>query len=432
MASPTVERVSLEQIARVAPPSPVCDRRFAENSPVWSLPTRIGFRFFFAYLILFTFHPLYLGVPWVERHVFRLSHVGAAAMNGSGDTTYAYVDTFCALVAACVIAFVWSLLDRKRTNYVRLHQWFRLGVRLALGAAMLLYGAAKVIPSQMPAPYPAALMETYGDSSPMRLLWTFIGASKPYEIFCGASEMLGGILLFVPALATLGSLICIAVLTNVFILNMCYDVPVKIFSFHLLVMAVFLAAPELRNLVNLFLFQRRVELTKPRPLFRRRWLNRTVLGLQLLAGVGLASLFLYGSHQNARELAIKSPYYGVWSVEEYAVDGNVQPATLSEVTRWRRVILDFPQRLTLQFVDAPQQKFLMNLDQYKQSLTLTKLGDDNRKTELAMQHPSNDVLILDGLLDGHRIHAKLHREDERKFLLTSRGFHWINEYPNNR
>lgn len=244
--------------------------------------------------------------------------------------------------------------------------------------------------------------------------------------------MLGGILLFVPALATLGSLICIAVLTNVFMLNMCYDVPVKIFAFQLLVMAWFLAAPELRNLVNLFLFHRRVELARPRPFFQRRWLDRAVLTLQLLAGVGLTSLFLYGSHQNARELATKSPYYGVWSVEEYAVDGNVQPATLSQVTRWRRVILDFPERMTVQFVDATQQKFWLKLDQSKKSFTLTKLGDDTGEIEFALQHPSEDVLILDGPLDGHRIHARLRREDERKFLLTGRGFRWINEYPDNR
>ncbi len=401
-------------------------------APHWSLATRIAFRFFFAYLILFNFHPLYLGVPWVESHVFHLSHVGAAAMNGSGDTTYAYVETFCALVAACVVTLIWSLLDRKRTNYVRLHQWFRLGVRLMLGAAMLLYGAAKVIPSQMPAPYLASLLESYGDSSPMRLLWTFIGASKPYEIFCGASEMLGGILLFVPALVTLGSLICIAVLTNVFILNMCYDVPVKLYSFHLLLMAVFLAAPELRNLMDLFLFKRRVELSKPLPLFRRAWLNRTILALQLLAGVGLATMSLYGAHQHARQLAIKSPYYGAWSVEEYVVDGNVQPLALSEATRWRRVILDNPQRFTLQFVDAPQQKFLLKLDDSKKVFTLTKLGDADWKADLALHHPSNDVLLLDGQIDGHLIHARLHREENRKFLLTSRGFHWINEYPNNR
>ena len=78
------------------------------------------------------------------------------------------------------------------------------------------------------------LLEPYGDSSPMGLLWTFMGASKGYSIFCGGVEMLAAILLFVPGCATLGALVAMGAMANVFMLNMCYDVPVKQYSFHLL------------------------------------------------------------------------------------------------------------------------------------------------------------------------------------------------------
>ena len=46
-----------------------------------------------------------------------------------------------------------------------------------------------------------------------------MAASKPYTIFSGSLEVLGGILLLVPRLADLGALICAAVLSNVFALN---------------------------------------------------------------------------------------------------------------------------------------------------------------------------------------------------------------------
>jgi len=42
-----------------------------------------------------------------------------------------------------------------------------------------------------------------------------------------------------------------------------------------------------------------------------------------------------------------------------------------------------------------------------------------------------DVITLDGKLDGKQIHAKLHHIPEPRFLLNTRGFHWINEYPFN-
>jgi uncharacterized membrane protein YphA (DoxX/SURF4 family) len=87
-----------------------------------------------------------------------------------------------------------------------LHQWFRIGLRLMLGAILISYAMAKVIKLQFPAPYLSRLLSTYGDSTPMSLLWTCMGASKSYTIFAGAIELLGGVLLFIPRLTLLGSL----------------------------------------------------------------------------------------------------------------------------------------------------------------------------------------------------------------------------------
>ena len=99
---------------------------------------------------------------------------------------------------------VWSVADRKRPNYERLYDWFRLYLRMVLAAIMIPYGAAKLFQAQFPAPSLSTLLEPYGDSSPMHLLWTFMGASPSYSFFAGAVEVLGGALLIVPRLTTLG------------------------------------------------------------------------------------------------------------------------------------------------------------------------------------------------------------------------------------
>jgi len=41
-------------------------------------------------------------------------------------------------------------------------------------------------------------------------------------------------------------------------------------------------------------------------------------------------------------------------------------------------------------------------------------------------------MILDGTMDGHAVHMQLQLVDRNKFVLVSRGFHWIQEYPYNR
>ena len=237
----------------------------------WGISTRIAFRFAFTYLALYTlpfpldYFPysdtitrLYTAlwhavVPWVGKHILLLSYDITVFTNGSGDTTYDYVHALCLLTIATIVAIVWSALDRKRLEYSKLYQWLRIFVRFWLASFLLSYGAAKVIPNQMPAPFLSTLLEPYGESSPMTLLWTFMGASKSFQIFTGLAEMLGGILLIIPRTTTLGALISAADMTMVFMLDMSYDIPVKLFSFHLLVISVFLLAPDLERLGQLFI-----------------------------------------------------------------------------------------------------------------------------------------------------------------------------------
>lgn len=54
---------------------------------------------------------------------------------------------------------------------------------------MLIHGFAKVFEGQFPFPPLDALNETYANSSPMGLLWRFMGFSKSYSVFAGIGEL---------------------------------------------------------------------------------------------------------------------------------------------------------------------------------------------------------------------------------------------------
>ena len=212
-------------------------------------------------------------IGWDSRY-FRPTSP-ALIMLGSGDTTWDYVQLFCLLVLSVAATGVWSLLDRKRLNYDRLHLVLRTIVRFWLAYNMIVYGTAKIIPVQMPSPTLERLLEPFGDASPMGLLWTFMGASAGYTMFTRAAELLGGLLLIARRTTLLGALVCCGVMANVVMLNFCYDVPVKLASSHLLVMAIFLIVPDLRRgLGDLFLFQRQPALIEIRPLFTGKVAHR--------------------------------------------------------------------------------------------------------------------------------------------------------------
>jgi hypothetical protein len=446
-----MESLRSSDALRMVPPAATLSPEPSTVEPAWGLGRRVFFRFTFVYFFLFIFpFPLsfipYVGaalqpyqdlwdhlVPWVGKHLF---HVDITVQpNGSGDTTYNYVQLFCFLVIALAAAAVWTLLDRKRANYVPLNEWLRLYVRFSLATAMISYGGYKVIVSQFPGPTLDRLVQPFGDASPMGLLWTFMGASAAYTIFGGASEMLGGLLLTFRRTTLLGALVSIAVLSNIVMLNFAYDVPVKLYSSHLLLMAVFVAAPDLRRLVDFFVLNRRPEPAEIRPLFERRWLHRGALVFRALFVLAYVSFALYQSQQSRKsygDLAPRSPLRGVWNVEEMTVNGQVRPAVFTDATRWRRLVFDHPQNMSIQLMDDSRRRYTLALQPARKAMVLTKRDDPKAKLHFTYQQPEPGLLTMQGTLEGETIQARLRKADTKSFLLTSRGFHWINEYPFNR
>ncbi|HEY4679313.1 MAG TPA: DoxX family protein, partial [Candidatus Angelobacter sp.] len=212
-------------------PAEVLEQESAVPKERWGLLPRIAFRFCVAYFTLFALSNQILGglfpipkidIPelsahwplrhitfWTATHIFRIKHELVYTGSGSGDKTFDWVLAFCLLVMAALITCVWSILDRRRENYVMFHKWFRLAMRFMLASEMFLYGLDKIIPLQMPFPHLTRLLEPYGNFSPMAVLWSSVGASHSYEIFTGCAETLGGILLLTPRTATLGALVCL-------------------------------------------------------------------------------------------------------------------------------------------------------------------------------------------------------------------------------
>src|SRR5262245_58015387 len=286
--------------------------RIESEHGCWKLAPRIAFRFCFLYLGLFflttqilpglfpipkvdvpdlaTLAPIRPIVFWTAAHVFHVSTPLVYRGSGSGDKMFDWVLAFCVLFIAVFATGVWSVLDHKRENYIALHKWFHLFLRFAVGSEMLLYGMMKVVPLQMPFPFLTRLVEPFGNFSPMGVLWYSIGASPGYERFVGSAEMLGGILLFLPLTTTFGALVCLADATQVFMLNMTYDVPVKLFSFHLIVMSLVLLAPELRRIARFFFSNRAISPSTHPQLFRTTRANRVALTVQVVFGLLLIAM----------------------------------------------------------------------------------------------------------------------------------------------
>lgn len=418
---------------------------------------RAAFRFCFVYLGLFCLTTQILGglfpipkvdfpglaalppvrpvVLWTATHIFRMRQPLAYADTGSGDRMFDWMLAFCILVAATLAAGIWQLLDRRRTDYTTLYRWFRLFIRFALASQMFLYGMAKAIPAQMPFPYLVDLVEPYGHKTPMGILWSFVGASPAYETFTGCAEILGGILLLIPRATMLGALVCLADLTQVFVLNMTYDVPVKLFSFHLILLAAFLLAPDWRRLAGFFLTRRGAPPSTEPPLFHTRRANRIAMAVQFLLAFWIAGVDGYTAWNDWHTYGggrPQSPFYGIWNVEKLSMDGQLRPPLATDHERWRRAIFDVPDWMTFQRMDDTLANYGAAIDSSHRTLALSRWRDKKWKANFIWQREAPDRLTLDGDMDGHKIRMELQRMDAGKLPLLSRGFHWVQEHPVNQ
>ncbi len=262
---------------------------------------------------------------------------------GSGDTAHDWIKAAVGFAAAAVLALLWSVV-RRHGAHPALARWLHLGVRWYLGFWMLVYGLIKLYAGQFIYPSLQAMMLPLGDMSPMGLVWDFIGFSKPYEVFSGIGEALGGLLLFARRTSLLGSFVTVAVMTNVVALNWMYDVPVKLFSSHLLLFALALMVPEARRLVRMFLTNRPVP-----PADHTLVANRGLRVALTVFGTAWLALHLYSTHEGnmaAREqrraFLERPPLYGVWLVDGMRIDGvDVEPG---DPRRWELLAIDARER----------------------------------------------------------------------------------------
>ncbi|MGC2696496.1 MAG: DoxX family protein [Candidatus Angelobacter sp.] len=429
-----------------------------ETKP-WSPALRLAFRFSFAYFILYSFSDAIIrgllisphgGVPslgaywplahlttWTAQHVFRIGHPVKYALSGSGDTAFDWVQNFCILVIAIAATAIWSFLDRRREQYVSLHKWFHVFMRFALSSELIAFGANKFFLVQMGFPSLTKLLEPYGNFSLRGVLWSSVGASPAYEVFTGSAELLAGILLIFPRTATLGALVALADMIQVFTLNMTYDVPVKLFSFHLILFSLFLLAPEMRRLVTFFFTDSSTLPSEKVPLFRSVKAMRIAVAAQIIFGLYLLGVNFYANAQYWKFVGpnrLKPSLYGIWNVDRMWIDGVERSPLLTDYDRWRRVIFD--SRISMQFqrMDDAFGAYRSATDDKAKKITLTKFDNTLTKFsnkewigELIFDRPAQDRLMLDGTVGGHKTKMELKLVELDKFMLVNSGFHWINE-----
>lgn len=425
----------------------------ADPAPKWHPAKKVLFRFLFVYFVLYVF-PFPLNVlAWMNKvtelahrwtfevwkavvlafgeHVLRLDREIDAQLYSNSDTTYGYVQLLIISLASLAGCLVWTLLDRKRDAYPALARWLIVGCRYFLALTLLSYGLGKVIKTQFLAPGLDRLLQPFGEFSPMALLWEFMGVSVSYNVFTGIGELACTALLLFRRTTTLGALLTIGVMSNVAMLNFSYDVPVKVFSTHLLLMACALVAADFRRFANVLVLNRPAPAADLSPHFAAPRANRLRLALKtLLVGfvVYHEITFNLGVWREWGEDRPKPPLYGIYDVESFAVDGETLAPLATDPRYWRTVVHDYPGYVAIWLMNGKRTSYTFVPDESSRTIAVGKRKPPESWT-WTYEQPAPGVLKMEGELDGSFISIVMKARDLDDFVLVSRGFHWINERP---
>lgn len=418
-----------------------------DRPQAWSLAKLIGFRFGLIYLVLYGVPGVIVEIPllgplaeayeavWLRVVTLVGSVLGADVpvpqASGSGDQLASYLEIVALVLVAGLGTIVWSLADRKRAAYPRLAELLHIYLRYLLAFTMFMYGSVKVLKSQFPAPTPTRLLTPIGQTSPMGLMWTFMGYSTTYTFFAGLAEIAGGALLLFRRTTALGALVLVGVLGNVVVLNYSYDVPVKLYSTHLLLIAGILLAPHARRMVDFLILNRATHPAElGAPPFASRWRRPLLIGKALVvaAMVLLVGKISIDSYRNHGDGAARIAHHGAYQV--LALERNGAPVAPGDPTAWRQVAIG-NIAFSILSADDTMRRFNVTYLADRQSFHLQDRLDPTAGGELAVS-PGPQGIVLTGELLGERISVRLRRMAESEFVLLDRGFNWVSEAPYNR
>jgi len=276
--------------------------------------------------------PLMAASTWTGIHLFHLSGVAATQHpTDSRDTALGWTALLLVSLTSLLIAMLWSALDANRHHDEKIVVWARYILRIFLSFVMIRYGVGKIFPLQMSRPSLAVLNEPLGQSSPMTLLWTLVGLSPAYQISSGVLEAISGVLLLFKRTALVGALIGFIVMVNVTLLNLCFDVPVKLGALLISFALTVIIAPDVPTLLRFFLKQAKAELFS---LWEPQWRRQSSRNIAWVLQAIYVLCFVYffvpstysAAHQEAANRLAPSSLTGGWRVESAQIFRDAKPS----------------------------------------------------------------------------------------------------------
>jgi len=429
---------------------------YPETKKQWSQFSKIGFRFIFIYFALYIapfawfaelpyldkiseywFSVIEWIVSFANNKLFHLREK-LTPLNGSGDTSFAWARLETFLLLSGIGCLVWTAFDSKRRRYNALYYWLCLFTRYNLVYYCLLYGITKLFFQQMVSPGYSQLSTPLGDISSQRLLWMFMGYSKPYQFFTGAFEVIAGLFLLFRRTSVLGTFISTVIFVNVVMLNFCYNVPVKLLSIHLLIMSLFLLSNDYKRYLSFFIANRSAA---PGNLYNTIFVTKWMKGCRVTFKILFITLFTvfpfytefsdYAKSDKTHSIKPVEP--GIYDVLIFSIKRDSLLPLLSNSAKWSEITFDANGFGSVDKIDSNflikynRSYFYFESDTINHAIQFKKSSADTSSIiSFSYMKADSSKIKLWGQIKADSLYLEI-RKSERSFQLEQETFQWLSE-----
>ncbi len=364
-------------------------------------------------------------VQWVGKNILHIKKPYTIEL--VSDSTGMYIHVMILFIVAIVAATLWGVSDKKASsNYQANYYWFVAFIRYYVAMQLLVYGWNKIFKWQFYLPEPNTLFTTLGNTPKDLLYWSTMGMSRSYSVFTGLLEVLAAMFLFFRRTQLLGAFIAAGVMVNVLMINLSFDISVKLYSSFLLFLCLLILFPDAKRIAVFFFSARPIgphQSTVQYLLFKKRWLYRTVKTI-VIAFLLFDSLAVYLSSKNFNDDKAVRPYlHGAYSVEAFVVGGDTLLPLTTDTYRWRRMFIHRQGYLITQLMNDEMKDYELEIDSLHHEFVMRD-PEDSSLHVLHYINTADSVLELRGRFLDDSLSIYLKKIDLQKLPLLQNEFQW--------
>jgi hypothetical protein len=413
------------------------------SAEYWPPARKIVFRFVAVFVLLFinsfSFPHRYIPdigkytssifeamVIWSAENIFSLQQPYTSAL--ISDSTGMYLNTTILLFTSLIICLLWSFLEKKELDYNMLFYWFRAGISYYLAMQLFAYGFSKIFKWQFYLPEPNILFSYLGEVPRDLLFWSSMGSSRPYTMFAGFVEVSIGFLLLFRRTRLIGGLLATGIMINVLMINLCFDISVKLYSAFLLLLSLIIVAPETRRLWDFFIWNKTSQIDLWEPVYANRkhmlYLSGKTLVIFFILTDTLAGYFIANNFNDDK--AERPQMHGAWSVNSFVKNQDTLQPLMTDTLRWKRVFVHRRGYLITQGMDDRVEDYSLNYDTLNRELLIEDYNSD--VFTIKYSYLNDSTLLLNGIVNGNVLNISLEKINLSQLPLLQNEFHWTSDF----